>query len=383
VKITFVLPEHGAAGGNRVVAIYAALLQRRGHDVTVVAPPREKPSYRERLKSLLHIDGWQHYKEADYDYYEGGDHRVVTLERHRPVEADDVPDADVIVATWWKTVEWVNKMPSSKGARVHFIQGYDASEFSPEALVDATWRLPFFKIAVSRWLAEVGRQKIGVEVDAIIHNGVDTEHFSAPERDKNTTPTVGFLFSDFAGKGTDDAIAILTTLKAEMPMLKALCFGRPSPGCHPHLPGWVEFLHNPPQPLIPQLYARCDVWFYPSHQDGFGLTPLEAMACRCPVVTTKVGAMPQLVRDGYNGFLADCGDDTALAAGVRQVLQADSRAWRMLSDNAHLTASAYQWDDAVSLFEAALERAKAGNRTLEVVPDSSIANTAKRSPRVA
>ena len=55
----------------------------------------------------------------------------------------------------------------------------------------------------------------------------------------------------------------------------------------------------------------------------------------------------------------------------------------MLSDNAHLTASAYQWDDAVSLFEAALERAKAGNRTLEVVPDSSIANTAKRSPRVA
>ncbi|WP_270886161.1 glycosyltransferase family 4 protein [Pedococcus sp. 5OH_020] len=61
-------------------------------------------------------------------------------------------------------------------------------------------------------------------------------------------------------------------------------------------------------------YRAADVFVYPSHNETFGLTILEAMACGCPVVTSDRSAMPETA--GGAGFLADPDDPEAIGAAI-------------------------------------------------------------------
>jgi colanic acid/amylovoran biosynthesis glycosyltransferase len=56
-------------------------------------------------------------------------------------------------------------------------------------------------------------------------------------------------------------------------------------------------------------------------RDGLPVALVEAMRAGLPVVTTAVGGIPELVRDGETGLLVAPGDDAALAAALRSVLQ--------------------------------------------------------------
>ena len=69
-----------------------------------------------------------------------------------------IPDADIILAVDWTTAELVSRCPSKKGLGFYLIQGYDVW-LAPPDRVEATWHLPFHKIAVSSWLKELVREK--------------------------------------------------------------------------------------------------------------------------------------------------------------------------------------------------------------------------------
>ena len=104
MRITFLAPHDSLNGGVRVVALYARLLQARGHSVHIVSSPRPRPTLREHARALRY-GSWQELRER---------HRALpghlaqsgvswhTLNRPRPIVAADVPDADVVIATWWE-----------------------------------------------------------------------------------------------------------------------------------------------------------------------------------------------------------------------------------------------------------------------------------------
>jgi glycosyltransferase involved in cell wall biosynthesis len=102
-----------------------------------------------------------------------------------------------------------------------------------------------------------------------------------------------------------------------------------------------------------------------SRVEGFHLPPLEAMACRCPVVSTRVGGPLDVIEDGVNGYLVNVNDADALAERLIRVLSLSDEGWTRMSDAAYRTATSYSWDEATSLFERALElaiaRAKHGD----------------------
>ena len=54
---------------------------------------------------------------------------------------------------------------------------------------------------------------------------------------------------------------------------------------------------NQSQKQIYSHYVKSDILFYPSIYEGFGIPPLEAMACNCPVLTSNLTAMPEICRD--------------------------------------------------------------------------------------
>ena len=70
-----------------------------------------------------------------------------------------------------------------------------------------------------------------------------------------------------------------------------------------------------------QFLAVSDVLLLPSDLESFGLVALEAMACEVPVIASRVGGIPEVVRDGVDGFLYDVGDTKAMADGCLLILQ--------------------------------------------------------------
>ena len=73
------------------------------------------------------------------------------------------------------------------------------------------------------------------------------------------------------------------------------------------------------QATIPLLSAS-DVFLLPSAQESFGLAALEAMACRVPVVASRVGGLPEVIEHGVTGFLHDPEDQEGMSASAVAVL---------------------------------------------------------------
>ena len=84
------------------------------------------------------------------------------------------------------------------------------------------------------------------------------------------------------------------------------------------------------QDSIAELLGVADLLLLPSDTESFGLVALEAMACQVPVIASSVGGLPEVVRDGRDGYLVSPGDVTTMA----------SRAIELLTDpGRHLTVA--------------------------------------------
>jgi glycosyltransferase involved in cell wall biosynthesis len=216
------------------------------------------------------------------------------IEKYRPILADDLPDGDVVIATWWETAEWVAALPPTKGKKAYFIQHYEAHQDQDAARVDATWRLPLHKIIIARWLVEIAA-KLGDENISLVPNAVDLQQFNAPPRGKQPTPTVGVMYSAVPFKGCEVSLAAVELARKNLPELKLVSFGNRNPMPHLPLPPGTDFTMQPAQDRIRDIYSRCDAWLVGSRSEGFGLPILEAMACRTPVIATPTGAAPELI----------------------------------------------------------------------------------------
>lgn len=68
-------------------------------------------------------------------------------------------------------------------------------------------------------------------------------------------------------------------------------------------------------------YAAADVFVFPSLMEGYGIALVEAMVHALPIVATRVGAVPELVREGVDGLLVEPGDSAGLAQALRTFLE--------------------------------------------------------------
>jgi glycosyltransferase involved in cell wall biosynthesis len=73
------------------------------------------------------------------------------------------------------------------------------------------------------------------------------------------------------------------------------------------------------QEQIASLYAAFDAMILPSASEGTPVSAIEALAAGRPVVATRVGGVPDVVRDGVDGFLVEPGDTSAMAERLRQL----------------------------------------------------------------
>ncbi|MEG4215533.1 glycosyltransferase family 4 protein [Microcoleus sp. Pol14C6] len=368
MKITFVLPTLSLTGGIRVISIFAELLRKRGHSVFVISVAPPQPSMRQQVKSLLRGGGWISPPENEPSFFDnlGVEHKIT--DRYRPVEDKDVPDADVVVATWWETAEWVAKLSPSKGAKAYFIQHHEIFDYLPQGRVEATWMLPMHKITISEWLVELARTKYGDRQVSLAPPTVDTKQFYACPRNKQSVPTVGLMYSTVYWKGTDIALKAFSLAAEKIPNLRLVAFGTEAPSPELPLPANAEYVIQPDQDKIKDYYSKCDAWLLASRSEGFGLPIIEAMACRTPVISTPAGAAPEILSGG-TGILVRPEDPQEMAKAIESICQLRNSKWQAMSEAAYAKVNNYTWEDATDHFEAGLKVAidKSKQRDVKIV----------------
>lgn len=108
---------------------------------------------------------------------------------------------------------------------------------------------------------------------------------------------------------------------------------------------------------LPPLYSIADLFVLPSHEEGFGMTVIEAMAAGTPVVATRVGGLPQLIDDGGHGMLVEIGDVEALTGAI-EVLLADPDRRQRMGRQAQNRARTHSWCNVAKEFMSVYQRVK-------------------------
>lgn len=178
------------------------------------------------------------------------------------------------------------------------------------------------------------------EATVILH-GVDTTRFCPPASKVAAKRALNLPEDDIflgcfgrvrANKGTDIFVDALITLCKEDRRLRGAVLGRATAdnldfqkrleakirnaGLHHR----IRFLGEVPDADVANWYRALDLFIAPQRKEGFGLTPLEAMACGTPSVATRVGAFEELIVPGETGLLVAPGDLEAITAAIREAL---------------------------------------------------------------
>lgn len=318
MKITFVLP--GAArwpsGGSRMVFRYSNALVAMGCSVRVIMPSNVGGAG--PAKTILRSGRYLLWKLSGAfapRRWFALDSRV-TLSWVPNLAAAASSRDDAVIATSVRTAEAVAAWPESAGRKFYFVQGFETWDFSADR-VRASWLLPLVKIAVSHWLGDLIAAAGSAAV--ILPNGADPDAFGIDVPiEGSARKCLLWPHHWLAQKGSDDVQAIVPLLKSGFPGIEVRAFGttRP-PRAWPHD---VEYVLNPSQPRLRELYNQAAVMIAPSHEEGWGLPASEALQCGCGLVATDIGGHREFLRHEQNALLFPPTDRDALARDTRRLL---------------------------------------------------------------
>ena len=184
--------------------------------------------------------------------------------------------------------------------------------------------------------------KISPEIVRVVYNGVDTElfkpnaNFQFPPQIKDLEGKRILLYVGHFGlrKGLFNLIRSMKFIRNEIPDVHLVCIGG--------VPAWlkgpdfwkilsqeaehqgvsqnVTFLNAVPNPELVDFYRSADLFVLPSYYETFSKVCVEAMACGKPVVATRSGGLPEVIKDGETGRLIPYGSVPQLASTAIELL---------------------------------------------------------------
>ena len=95
--------------------------------------------------------------------------------------------------------------------------------------------------------------------------------------------------------------------------------------------------------------SRSDIFILPSREEGFGLVLLEAMDCSLPLIGSSVGGIPEIVKDGYNGFIFDKNNHVELEAKLKKLIE-DKALREKFAENSKIRLKQFSIDQTVQKY---------------------------------
>jgi glycosyltransferase involved in cell wall biosynthesis len=183
----------------------------------------------------------------------------------------------------------------------------------------------------------------------VISNGVDSSIFSPAGRreDEGGNRTIMFIGHPHRNKGSGLVVEAINRLASRM-RVEALVVTqnkayRPELGCR------TIIVHPVDDHELADCYRRARVFVFASLEEGFGLPPLEAMACGTAVVCSKCGGVEDYAVDGVNCLKVAAGNAAAIEAAIAVLLD-EPELESKLVENGLTTARSLSWDKTVESY---------------------------------
>ncbi len=355
MKIVFVLSSLALSGGVRVVIEYANRLTRRGHEIVLLAPGEtlvddfaaEISPGVQILETKIPFASAQTAQEK----------LRLTIELARLV-----PQADAIIATHTPTtaVTFLAALILGKGIPIWLYQDYpgmfENRPFERYLLHHAlNWHAG--ALTISRF-SKNELESFGIKKSVfLVGEGLSRVELLKPisaevrKTIKPPCPTIFYLGDMRPRKGMQDFLQAVEIIHEKVPDIFLWIASKQDCVINTTIP--YEFFERPDDELLARLFGSCDVFVSASWWEGFGLPPLEAMACGAPVVTTDSQGVQEFARDGENCLVVPPRDPVALAAAISRLVD-DEGLTKRLRENGPKTAALFGWDKAVDRFEAAI-----------------------------
>ena len=236
-------------------------------------------------------------------------------------------------------------------------------------------------IAVSKYTVNELTDLYGIDKNKIhvIYNGVDIERFKPrPNRAElrqefgleKDTKVVLFVGRLYHRKGLETLLRSVPPVLKEVSNVKFVISGTGFKQKEERLRNLakdldiedhVTFLGYVPDEKLPSLYSASDIFVLPAIYENFPFAILEAQSTGLPVISTKVGGIPEFLVDNENGFVIDPGDPTQLAQRLLTLLQDAKLAKEMGDRGRKLIEKKFDWrlitSQVIDLYHKLLETA--------------------------
>jgi len=214
---------------------------------------------------------------------------------------NDIPNADVVIATGYTTVLSTINLPKRCGLKAHWIRGWETWKISEANINKQILQTPTMKIVNSICLQKKLKQ-FGVESD-IIRPGYDFNEIYPLDKNPNKSIVIGGLSNTkHASKRTSWVLSAYSDLKVK----------------HKNIELWMMGTNNKPDSFVTnyvrnpnikdknRFYNQCDIWLAPTTNEGLHICPAEAMITECPVVGTnaEMSGLHDYLEDGITGLIS-------------------------------------------------------------------------------
>ena len=116
-------------------------------------------------------------------------------------------------------------------------------------------------------------------------------------------------------------------------------------------------------PDIANYLSAADLLLVPSETESFGLAALEAMACEVPVIATRTGGLPEVIRDGETGYLVELGDTQSMGERAIELLTNEKKRQEMGARGRRWAVDQFNTERVIPQYEQLYERVILLNRS--------------------
>jgi glycosyltransferase involved in cell wall biosynthesis len=328
MRICYVLPTAGIAGGVNIIIEHATRLIQRGHEVF-----------------FLQCDSHQ-----NLSWYPGNIVSSYSIHQEDSIRFYCSQPVDLLVATGWQTVYEILRRKLPARSYVYFFQA-DEKNFYPQDstehdLAAFTPTLPFHYYTEANWICNLLQTHYGHSVFYARH-GINREIFYSaeplmPKPDHKLRVLLEGPLSQ-PRKRMDDAFLAVEGLDVEVWLVTS--DGELQPWQKPD-----QIFRKVPITMMKQIYSACDVLIkLPTVEGVFG-PPLEMMACGGTCITSNVLGHEEYVVDGHNALVVPMGDFRAARSALQTLMQ-EPQLLQTLKLNGLKTAEAFPWKPTIDQLE--------------------------------
>ena len=330
------------SGGNRLLFEYANRLKKAGQDVRWFVLAKPIKWYRLDKRIMACVQGITTMPPEIIDWVDN----TIPIEILPVNHPKYIPDADILVATAWQTAEFLANLSAVKGVPFYFILHYESLWTRYKTRAVKTYDLPMKKLVLSNWLKDTLKKNHGQNADVFV-TPVDKKMFFCEEKKWNSTRRICMLHHDYNWKGYKDGIKVVQKVIAQGYNIQLVVFGEKleDPQSLFNSAGFnFEYHYRPTRERLREIYRSCDIYLCPSWYEGLGMTAMEAMACRCSLVTTDTGGCLDYAIDKKTALVSPPRDVNSLSQNLICLLD-DEELLKVLSESGHRKINEFRWEE--------------------------------------